>query len=63
MIGAWDADEIYVAWCIALAFLCFAVCLAFLVTPILIAVFDGLDCTDDEIDVEEDDVEKEHMFN
>ena len=60
ILGSWDVNEVYVAGCIALAFVCLAVCLALLCTPI---IFEGLECTDDWSDDDDDDVEKEHMFN
>ena len=46
MLGAEDAEEVDVAWYIALAVLCATVYLGSLVSPILIAVFD--DKSDDE---------------
>ena len=63
MLGSLNVDEVYVAGCIAFAFVCLAVCLALLCTPIIIVVFEGLECTDDWSDEDDDDIEEEHMFN
>ena len=63
MLGYLNLDEVYVAGFIAFAFVCLAVCLAIMCTPIIIAVYEGHCCTDDWSDDEDDGLEEEHMFN
>ena len=56
-------DEPYVAGLISFIFVCFAVCLAFICTPIIIAIHEGDGCSNDWSDDEGDGLEEEHMFN
>ena len=56
-------DEAYVAGFISFIFVCLAVCLAFICTPIIIAIHEGHGCSDDWGDDEDDGLEEEHMFN